>query len=237
MRWCRREQPSAREQLAARAQEAGRIVERMRGVPPQHATAQTVAAYERAAEMVSPETGSRIWFEAMIGLGAHLLESPHGDRRRNVERAVACYRRAMEFASSQDDAAMWTLAASGYANSLAHDPAARPAVLAEALQMLVNLTETYRLAGAVEPLAVTLAQTAAVLAKMPQGDLEANLEAAIRLQEEAVRITADGDPALTAVRGRARHNLGVYVSRRRGGVRSDNGDRAVRSLWAARSYG
>src|SRR2546425_2193401 len=67
--------------------EAIALLEPLRGVPPQHASSETVATYGRAAALLSSSGGSPLWFEAQTGLASHLLESPEGDRLQNVQAA------------------------------------------------------------------------------------------------------------------------------------------------------
>ncbi len=212
---------------------AANILDRLRDVPPQHANHETVAAYEKAAELLSGDVGSPAWFEAMIQLGSHLLESPDGDHGANVAKARGCYQLAMDIATERGDQATWLPAVSGYANALLTDPSAGSEALREAIELLDELEGKYSAISAVDPLAVTLGQEAAAYARLPDGDPHHNLDHAIELQERAVRLLAESGPELAARRGRARHNLAVLYSRRETGIRSQNVDRAVRSLQAA----
>lgn len=211
---------------------AADILEGLRGVPPQHATEKTVVAYEKAVKLLAGEPGSDLWYEALFGLGSHLLESPHGNRGANTARARECYRAAMDMAE-QTAPERWPGAASGYANSLASDPSAGTEDLEVAIELFGRLEETYVAAGALEPLVVTLGQAASAVQKLPRGDPRDNFERALGLRQRAVRLLAECGPEFAALRGRARHNLGVMYAHRETGLRSQNVDRAVRLLQAA----
>jgi CHAT domain-containing protein/tetratricopeptide (TPR) repeat protein len=213
--------------------DAWAILAGLRDVPPQHATRATVDAYRRAIGLLADGQGSRPWLEAHAGLGSHLLETPDGDRASNVEEAAETYRRLLEFADREVEPRAWAAGTSGLANALVNHPAADASAFEEALALYDEVIASVRDQGNEDSLAVFLGMAAAALARMPSGDLDLNLERAIGLQEEAVRALADtGDPPI-ATRGRARHNLATLYVRRRTGVRSQNVDRAIRTLQAA----
>lgn len=235
-RWARQMwgRPKRRESAEARAAEATAILQELRNVPAQYATAKTVAAYERALALLEVDVGSADWFETVTQLGSHLMESPDGARGENVKRARGLYGWAGHVAHDQEGAGAWSvLAASGYANSLATDPASEAEDMVEALDLFDWLIETYRAVGNLELLATTLGQASKAHWRFQGDDRVAHLDAAILLQEEAVHLLEGAGPELASLRGRALHNLGVFYSEHPSGLRSVNVDRAVRRFQAA----
>lgn len=212
---------------------ATEIVERLRAVPPQYATADTVGEYLRALQFLADEPGSALWFECMVGLGAHLLECPDGDHGTNIEAAQSVYRRVLACAPRRTHPNEWLNATSGLANALVTHPAADAAAFDEALGYYNEAIAFLRGAGHDEVLAVLLGSAARALSQRPDGDRDANLERAIDLQEEAVRLLDRSAEPVLAIRGRARHNLAKFYTDKRTGVPSQNVDRAVRMLEAA----
>lgn len=214
--------------------EAGAILERLRKIPPQHASRDTVSEYERTLALLAQVVGSPIWFEALAGLGSHLLESPHGDRAANVESAERAYRAMLDLLSPVDATGRWESAISGLANSLVLHPAATIARFDEASALYDQLIARLRVRGDATSLAMTLGNCARLHASVPASDTEAHLSRAIQLQQEAVQLLGGGEgPEAAILRGRARHNLAACYLRRNAGIRSQNVDRAIRELVAA----
>lgn len=209
----------------------------MLSIPPQHATADTVARLEHASDLLGSQRGNEVWRQVQERLASHLLETPHGDRAANASRALELYRglRACADPSAADE--WWEVAMAGIANSLATHPFATADMSRQALttyEDLVPYLRTKRPGGAT--LAQVLGSQARALLASPDGDRTETFERAIAAQSEAVNIlathrdSAEWQPALWA---RALHNLaGMYLERKLP-PRSQNVDRAVELLRAA----
>jgi hypothetical protein len=210
------------------------LLQRLGGIPPQHATQDTVARYAEAVRLLASAVGSRLWFEAQIGLGAHLLESPDGDRAANVEHARDAYQAVIDHATADSSSDEWEAAMSGIANSLFMHPAASAGDYVRAGEVFDALITRLRTRGDAGRLASVLVSCAATHFRNPHGDVDGSLERAILLNEEAIRVLGtSNEPAHTATLGSAQHNLGACFMRRRTDIRSQNVDRAVSALRAA----
>ncbi len=216
------------EERRQRTAEAEELLRALRQVDLQHATRDTVAAYQNVLDLLVDEAGSPLWLEAQIGLGNHLQEArdePLGERYR---RAADAYRAVLALVTP-DSPDAWEAAALGVADTLANQPSATHSELRSALDMYERLESWQRTSGR-RTLVVTLMNHARLLSRGLLDDVDADGESAIRLLVEVTRILAD--PADADGRGRlarAWHNLGVgYLGRRPGvGVRSNNVDLAV----------
>jgi CHAT domain-containing protein len=220
--------------LQKKLAEAQALLERLRAIPPQHASLQTLAAYSYAVSLLSDVAGGAVWCDAIMRYASHLLESPEGDRRQNLEHAKRAYRAVLDAPAAKGDHVICETALAGFANSLVSDPYRTGSDVSEAIEQQARLIERARQRGDLAPLVVLLGQAARAHATRPDGDQDANLVRAIELQEEAIRLVADSDdPKLGVLRGRARHNVAAYYTQSRSGVTPQQLDRAVRALQAA----
>jgi hypothetical protein len=204
---------------------AGRLA-RLGGIPPQHATPETVAEAQDIALRIA-DPGTPWWFEAQMLLGNHLLETPGGVRAENVAAAEAAYRRILERAAAgthERNAGEF-----GLANALLRRPESGEAEFLEAARLYEHLMERAAGAGDVDSLIKYLGNATHLYGSSSHGDVDANVEKAIGLQERVFR-----PPLLAgltrATKARAEYNLASLFLRRRAGVRSQNIDRAVHLL-------
>jgi hypothetical protein len=112
--------------------EAEAVLQRLRLVPPQHATRETIGAYQHALSLLADHEGSSLWFETLVGLGSHLLESPPGDRADNIDAAKVIYRAILARVTNENVPGAWSAAINGLAQSLTFHPGATEADFAEA---------------------------------------------------------------------------------------------------------
>lgn len=200
---------------------------------PHNTSADTVAALQQVTDSLSPDAHAEAWREAAALLASHLLECPQGDRSDNVERAQALYRRILAGAAPGPDPDAWLAATTGLANALFVHPAATPAAFDEAAALYRAAIDTQR---AIDPaqLPPLLGNFATLLSLRRTGDIDAALEEAIACQTEAVGLVDAADPpAPRAVRARAHYTLARLYLQRRGGVRANNVDKAIRELHIA----
>lgn len=215
--------------------EAEAVLQYLRLVPPQHATGETIGAYQHALSLLADHEGSRLWFETLVGLGSHLLESPQGDRAENIDAAKVAYRTILARATNENAPDAWSAAINGLAQSLTFHPAATEADFVEAASLYDQAIERLRRPGGdVRTLAILLGTSAAMYSRWPTGDVDANVERAIQLQEEAINILKKLSGVEDApLRARALHNLAKHYLDRRIGIRSQNVDRVIRALQEA----
>ncbi|WP_345794214.1 CHAT domain-containing protein [Thauera sp. JM12B12] len=200
---------------------------------PHNTSADTVAALQQVTDSLSPDANAEAWREAAALLASHLLECPQGDRSDNVERAQALYRRILAGAAPGPDPDAWLAATTGLANALFVHPAATPAAFDEAAALYRAAIDTQR---AIDPaqLPPLLGNFATLLSLRRTGDIDAALDEAIACQTEAVGLVDAADPpAPRAVRARAHYTLARLYLQRRGGVRANNVDKAIRELHIA----
>lgn len=199
---------------------------RLTAIPPQQATPETVAeAWELVARLTG-EHGKPLWFDAQTLLGHHLLESPAGERAKNIADAEAAYRRVLEYAPPGSQP--WCAGEFGLANALLKRPDSGAPEFREAAAIYERLIEHAEANGLADDHIKFLGNAASMYGNTAHGDLAAHLEKAIKLQERVLQPPLL--PSLTqATRGRARHNLAALYLRRKD-VTSLNLDRAVRLL-------
>ncbi|MCA1691113.1 MAG: CHAT domain-containing protein [Actinobacteria bacterium] len=215
--------------------EAEELLRSLRAIPPQQATAQTVAGAERAVSLLAHDAEGSLRAEATGLLASHLLEVQTGDRVANVERAQALYR---EMRTEPEVApGAWVAGTFGLANALLLHPEASSGDIALASQLSGEVIDRARSAGDVPVLVRALGQKARIESAIHVGDIDAHLENAIALQKEAVDVLmGSADPVDGVLLGRQWHNLAGLYEQRRTGVRADNIDRAVRALMAALEF-
>jgi hypothetical protein len=95
------------ERRSGRIREAEAVLQRLRLIPPQHATRETVAAYQHALSLLADCEGSPLWFETLDSLASHLVESPHGVRAENIDSAKSAYRAMLAQASQEGPPDVW----------------------------------------------------------------------------------------------------------------------------------
>ncbi|KVO16517.1 hypothetical protein WJ74_10200 [Burkholderia ubonensis] len=209
----------------------------MLSIPPQHATADTVARLEHASDLLGSQRGGEVWCQVQALLANHLLETPHGILASNATRALELYRGLHAYADPLAADELWEVAMAGIANSLGVHPLATADMSRQALEIYEELIPYVRKK---RPGSTTLAQVlggqARALLASPNSDRTEMLERAIAAQSESVEIleaqrdSAGWQPALWA---RDLHNLaGMYLARKLP-LRSQNVDRAVEMLRAA----
>jgi hypothetical protein len=212
-------------------QAAEQIILELLPLPPQHATADSVARLEHASDLLENQRGSELWCQVQSNLASQLLETPHGDQAANASRATELYRGLLAYADQSAPDDRWEVAMAGIANSLATHPLASAELSQQALAAYEQLIPYLRRKrpGSVM-LAQVLGSQGRALLRSPDGDRTEMLERAISVQSEAVEIlagqlqSAEGAPALWA---RALHNLAAMYLDRKLPPRSQNVDRAV----------
>ncbi|MEX2481507.1 MAG: CHAT domain-containing protein [Gammaproteobacteria bacterium] len=219
----------------ANVQHARAILSEFDPVPPQHASRETVQAYTAAVDLLAEYAASPLWFHACDRLASHLLELPTGNRRDNVMLARQIYG---QMVAADDDAQsfeQWFTARMGLGNTILADPGASAKDMELACEYFDALVPVARENAGPVWLAKTLAHAADAHSRAQLGDLDRELDTAIRLQSEAIELLTGLDqPDAIAALSHAQYNLGRFFWQRRTGVRSQNVDRAVHALAAAR---
>lgn len=217
-----------------RIQAANELLTAVRGVPPQHASDETVALYERALALVDDRPGSPLWYEVAVGLASHLLELPDGDLAAHRRRARELYARVLARAEEDEDVRPYMVALSGIGTSVTSDPDATDAQMGWAIGAFDDLVSLAREHAPAAELAVYLGQAAHAHSQARAGDVDHEMEVAIRLRQEAVEVLLEADaPDVQDRLGRAYHNLARLHAERRTGMRAQNVDRAIHCLRAA----
>jgi len=216
-------------------QRAVRILAELSAVPPQHATADTVARLAEAVGLVQHAAGTSLWFMACDRWASHLLEVKADDHHANVMAAREIYGTMVaqaERGSSFDD---WYMAQMGLGNTILFDPAAGAKTIEMATRFFDPLLRVVRENGSPTQTALTLGRAAEAHARAQTGDVDGELERAIQLQTEAVDLLSRIDGVeVTSRLSHALYSLGRYYAQRRAGVRSQNLDLAIQALLRAR---
>jgi hypothetical protein len=140
--------------------EAEAILQRLRLIPPRHATGETVAAYQHALSLLTRHAESPLGLETALGLGSHLLESPDGQRAANIDSAKAVHRRILAL-TPETAPDVWHAAVNGLAQSLMLHPAATEADFLEASSLFDRSTQRLRqVGGDMQTLAIILGNSA-----------------------------------------------------------------------------
>ncbi|MEJ2603280.1 MAG: CHAT domain-containing protein [Gammaproteobacteria bacterium] len=204
-------------------------------VPPQHASQETVQAYATAVGLLAEYAGSPLWFRACDRLASHLLELPTGNRRDNVMSARQIYGQMVAADDDSQSFEQWFMARMGLGNTMLADPGASAEDMERACEWFDALVPVARDNAGPVWLAKTLARAADAHSRARLGDLDGELDTAIRLLSEAVELLTGRDDAdAIAALSHAQYNLGRFYWQRRTGTRSQNVDRAVHALAAAR---
>lgn len=216
-------------------QRAVDILTELSAVPPRNATASTVERLAEAAGLLESRAGSSLWFLACDRWASHLLEVKSGDHHANVMAARAIYGAMVAQAADTASFDDWYAAHMGLGNTLLFDPAAGPEDLAAAAQYFDALAPVVRESGSPMQAALALGRAADAHSRAQSGDVDGALERAITLQSEVVDLLSNlADPDLEDRLAHAHYNLGRFYAQRRTGVRSQNIDRAIQALLAAR---
>lgn len=203
----------------------------LRSIPSQYATGKTVAEYRRAVSLLSHVVGSPLWFEAQTGLGSHLLASPDGNHAANIESSQRVYNEILEHASPDNSPHSWKEAVWGLADSLWMNPLAKLPDFEKSSEIYEGLIKYLRNTGDAEGLAGVLGNCAQMHATWLEGDVDAHLEYAIQIQEEAIQVLAQTEGVANRTQiGQAQYILAALYLQRRTGIRSQNVDRAIRAL-------